>query len=121
MPRLKPLLAAIAVAFLFGLPCRAWNFGTPVETSVSFEFTVNGTPFAPGVYIIDKATTGNGSVLSIRPKNTSSIMMFDTDELPWRRDSSTVQLVFTKHGGKYYLSEVWGLEANGRKVRNTAR
>ena len=112
-------LIAIALCLLSSVPARAWRWGDSIEAIIPFEFVVDGRVFGPATYVFDLARSSNSGVLSIKRKDGGEVMMVTTDEMSGKLDPKAANIVFEKHGEKLWLSEVWGLEANGRAVRNT--
>ena len=113
---IKTVVAFAALALAIA-PLRAQSGGT-IEAQIPFEFTVGGKLLPPAEYIFDLAGTTTPNVLTIRAKDGSTRVMFDTDQLSAKQDPKTIALVFDDIGSRIYLMEVWGLENSGRGVKN---
>jgi hypothetical protein len=112
-----PVAVALAAVALGLAPAIAQTSGG-VEAKIPFEFTIGGKTLPPADYIIDVAGSTSPAVLMIRAKDGSVRVMFDTDQLPEKRDPQTVTLVFDDLGSKVYLMEVWGVVDSGRSVKH---
>src|SRR5262245_46998353 len=109
--------AALAVLVLANAPSFAQSGGS-IEAKIPFDFAVGGRALGPADYIIDLAGTTEPNMLSIRAKDGSVKLMFDTEQIAEKRDPEMVELVFDTMGDTNYLVEVWGLTNSGRGVKN---
>lgn len=115
------ILGPVVVWLLLALDgAQASDLEVGLEAKIPFEFIVNGQVFPPGDYVVDLASAEDPRVLTIGPREKRAPVLFTTQELGEKHDPGVIELVFDEFGNKIYLAEVWGLEATGLEVRNTA-
>jgi hypothetical protein len=112
-----PLLTILIVTFMIGAPRSLAAWDGPIAAEIPFDFVVAGHTFPAAEYVFDVASTGAADVLTIRSRDGRDQLLFDTDELAAKEDPKAIEVVFDKVGDKSYLTEVWGLESSGRRVR----
>ena len=78
---------------------------TTVEANVPYTFVVGSTTLPAGKYIIRMPDSSEPNVLEIRAANGHTAVAFETEDT--NRTPNKEELVFTKIGVHYFLSQVW--------------
>lgn len=112
---LPPLLTLLVFALAGTYALATTN---SIEADIPFQFLIGDKVFPPADYFVDVSSDGGPSVLTIRTRTTGESALFDTNQLPEKEDPKAVELVFDTVGDKTYLTEVWGVENSGRRVKH---
>ncbi|HUB33316.1 MAG TPA: hypothetical protein VMA31_09815 [Bryobacteraceae bacterium] len=112
------LLRMSAVAALAAAAVFAQN-PVSVKVDVPFRFVVGSQPFAAGEYVVSQGPT-DASVM-ISPAQGTRVGVHLANPLYSHSREARPRLVFHRYGHTYFLSEIWGGSANGRRIPETNR
>jgi hypothetical protein len=109
----------IALAFASALATSAQNPRNLV-VNIPFDFTVKGKTLPAGEYVISRASTADktGLIMERRDGKASAIVL--TKSIESQEIQSESQLVFSRYGEHYFLSQVWTAgDMEGRELYKT--
>ena len=85
-----------------------------VTVEIPFEFAAGKTTLHAGVYSIKRMS---GELVTIRSEDGQSAVTLNAPVTQNSSDPNAVErLVFSKHGERYYLSQIWLTADSGRQV-----
>jgi hypothetical protein len=109
----------IALAFVSALAASAQN-PRNIIVNIPFDFTVKGKTLPAGEYIISRASTADETSLAMQRKDGKSAAIVLTKPVQSAERQSESQLVFSRYGEHYFLSQVWTAGDNqGRELYKT--
>jgi hypothetical protein len=104
---IRALAVASIAAILAGFPAPAG--ANEIRVRIPFGFVVNGKVRPPGVWMV----SSSGNVLVVRGPGDVVSVLASYLRSP---DAGRAQLVLERHGGRYFLAEVWMAGATGYEV-----
>ena len=85
-----------------------------VEVTIPFEFTAGKTTLKPGVYTIKRLS---GNLVTLRNADGESAVILNAPvNLSSAEVNATEQLVFSKHGDRFFLAQIWLTADSGREL-----
>jgi hypothetical protein len=96
--------------------------GKQLNVNVPFDFSVQGTTFPAGHYLIGQGTQTSEDFLTLRRTDGPETAVFLTSGIHDRRIQQESRLVFRRYGSQYFLSAVWNSgSSSGRGLTPTRR
>ncbi len=109
----------IALAFVSALAANAQNPRNLV-VNIPFDFTVKGKTLPAGEYIISRASTADKASLMMQRRDGKANAIVITKTVQNDERQSESQLVFSRYGEHYFLSQVWTAgDMQGRELYKT--
>ena len=118
---MKKYLFALATSLALAIGAAAHAQTTHLKVTVPFEFTVGDTTLPAGEYDIQAKGPWGGNVLSISNRKANASAFVISASYVDAKNSKRSELVFTRYGQQYFLSEVWGANDLGRRMPISSR
>ena len=108
------VIAIFGMFFGFAMVNAQGQAPSKVTVEIPFEFSAGNTTLHAGVYNIKRMS---GNVVTLRSEDGKSAATLNAPVTHNSSDPNAVErLVFSKHGERYYLSQIWLTADSGRQV-----
>ena len=109
------VIAIFGMFFGFAMVNAQGQAPSKVRVEIPFEFSAGKTTLHAGVYSIKRMS---GELVTLRSEDGESAATLDAPVTHNSNDPNAVErLVFSKHGARYFLSQIWLTADSGREVR----
>lgn len=115
----RSLLTIVLAILLLGTVVTAADAQSTnrFEVEIPFQFVVDGRPFAPGNYGVERVDAGRPSILKLKNLDTGLVRAIFCHRVEKETPSTTSFLLFTHREGKFFLSQIWDHgSSNGNEV-----
>jgi len=95
----------VAAALLLGSAAQAQDLR--VKASIPFDFVLGDKIYPAGVYMVQRAPIGDGSVVTLRDVESQKVRNAITNACTAPKTPEATTLVFDKLGEQYFLRQIW--------------
>ena len=78
-----------------------------VKASIPFDFVLGDKIYPAGVYMVQRAPIGHGSVVTLRDVDSQKVRNAITNACTAPKTPEVTTLVFDKLGEQYFLRQIW--------------
>jgi hypothetical protein len=115
---MKAKLVFVAAALLLSVVATGTCYAqqTVLTVKIPFAFQAGNHSLPTGEYRVERLLSGTELVQQLRQIDGDAVMNVQTISIESKNGNQNPELVFTRYGQTYFLSQIWTGEAYGRQL-----
>jgi hypothetical protein len=116
------LFTVLAALLLFAVAARVcYAQQTALAVTIPFAFQAGDQTMPAGDYRVESVLTGTAQLQRLRQVNGDAVMIVSTMWVGARNGNSNPELIFTRYGQTYFLSQIWTGGSQGHQLFKSDR